>query len=67
MEYPKQLYRSGWDDLADTIIVSDPDAEDDARQAGFRMLSDPDEQAEQAEDDAPEAPKRRGRPPKVAE
>ena len=62
MEYPKQLYRSGWDDLTDTIVVSDADAEGDARQAGFRMLSDPDEQVE---DDAPEAPKRRGRPPKA--
>ena len=62
MEYPKQLYRSGWDDLTDTIVVSDADAEGDARQAGFRMLSDPDEQVE---DDATEAPKRRGRPPKA--
>ena len=62
MEYPKQLYRSGWDDLTDIIVVSDADAEGDARQAGFRMLSDPDEQVE---DGATEAPKRRGRPPKA--
>jgi len=67
MQYPKQLYRSGWDDLTDTIVVHDEDEEGEARQNGFRMLSDPDEQAEQAEDGEPEAPKRRGRPPKVAE
>ena len=65
MEYPKQLYRSGWDDLADTIVVSDADAEGDARQAGFRMLSDPEEPAELTEEGATEAPKRRGRPPKA--
>lgn len=59
MEYPKQLYRSGWDDLTDTIVVSDADSEGDARAAGFRMLDD------QTEESATEAPKRRGRPPKV--
>ena len=63
MQYPKQLYRSGWDDLTDTIVVHDEDEEGEARQNGFRMLSD----APEGEDGEPEAPKRRGRPPKVAE
>lgn len=65
MDYPKQLYRSGWDDLTDTIVVQGADEEGDSRAAGFRMLSEPpDDPVDIGE---PEAPKRRGRPPKAAE
>jgi hypothetical protein len=39
-EYPKQLYRKGWDDLSDTILVENAEQEGDARQQGFKMLSE---------------------------
>ena len=41
-EYPKQLYRSGWEDLSDTVVVNSPDEEEAARADGFKMLSEPD-------------------------
>ena len=41
-QYPKQLYRKGWDDLDDTIVVHDEGEEAAARKDGFKMLSDPD-------------------------
>jgi len=40
-EYPKSLYRKGWEDLNDTIVVHDPGEEAAARLDGFRMLSEP--------------------------
>ena len=39
-EYPKQLYRSGWDDLADTIVVASQEEEDAVRSEGFKMLGE---------------------------
>jgi len=63
-EYPKQLYRKGWDDLSDTIVVRNEEEEGDVRAEGFRMLSEP-------EDEQPETPEvkpaRAGRKPKAAE
>ena len=56
-EYPKQLYRKGWDDLSDSVVVENDDEEDAARAEGFKMLS---------ENDGEEAPKR-GRKAKVTE
>ena len=55
-EYPKQLYRKGWDDLSDSVVVENEDEEDAARAEGFKMLSEEGE----------EAPKR-GRKAKAAE
>ena len=56
-EYSKQLYRKGWDDLSDSVVVENEDDEDAARAEGFKMLS---------EEDGEEAPKR-GRKAKVTE
>lgn len=56
-EYPKQLYRKGWDDLSDSVVVENEDEEDAARADGFKMLS---------EEDGEETPKR-GRKAKVTE
>ena len=56
-EYPKQLYRKGWDDLSDSVVVENEDEEDAARAEGFKMLS---------EEGGEEAPKR-GRKAKVTE
>jgi len=39
-EYPKQLYRSGWDDLTDTIVVDTKEEEDAVRSEGFKMLGE---------------------------
>ena len=55
-EYPKQLYRQGWEDLTDTIVANDEVEEEAARAEGFKMLSEEGE----------EAPKR-GRKAKVTE
>ncbi len=55
-EYPKQLYRKGWEDLTDTIVANDEAEEEAARAEGFKMLSEEGE----------EAPKR-GRKAKVTE
>lgn len=72
-EYPKQLYRKGWDDLSDTVVVDNAEDEESARVAGFKMLSEspiPEEADEEGDEepDAGEAPKpRRGRKPKAAE
>lgn len=55
-EYPKQLYRKGWEDLSDSVVVENDDEEDAARAEGFKMLSEEGE----------EAPKR-GRKAKVTE
>ena len=56
-EYPKQLYRKGWDDLSDSVVVENDDEEEAARAEGFKMLS---------EEGGEEAPKR-GRKAKAAE
>ena len=56
-EYPKQLYRQGWEDLTDTIVANDEAEEEAVRADGFKMLS---------EEDGEEAPKR-GRKAKVTE
>ena len=44
-EYPKQLYRKGWDDLTDSVVVENEDEEDAARAEGFKMLSEEGEEA----------------------
>lgn len=43
-EYPKQLYRSGWEDLSDTVVVNSPEEEEGAREDGFKMLSETDKE-----------------------
>ena len=59
-EYPKMLYRSGWVDLDDCVMVYDAEQEDAANESGFVPL--------QAIDAAEDAPKpRRGRPRKDAQ
>lgn len=58
IEYPKQLYRKGWEDLSDTVVVNDADQEAQARADGFAMLS---EQAGTEEKPAQAAPAKRGR------
>lgn len=66
VEYPKALYLHGWDDLDACVTVQDEAEESAARAEGYRSLAEP--VAEPAmDDDAPEAPKRRGRPPKALE
>ena len=47
VEYPKQLYRSGWEDLSDSVVVNDAAEEESARAEGFKML------AEEGEEVAP--------------
>lgn len=55
-EYPKQLYRSGWEDLSDSVAVNDAAEEEAARADGFKML-----------DEEGEAAPKRGRKAKAAE
>lgn len=64
IEYPKALYLRGWDDLAACVTVQDVGQEQDARAEGYRSLVEPVAKAETGHD-APDAPKRRGRPFKV--
>lgn len=78
-EYPKALYLHGWDDLSAFVTVDDAQAETQARSIGYRMLTDVAETQQISQNDdtakaeapmsaAPaEAPKRRGRPPKVTQ
>ena len=40
IEYPKQLYLHGWDDLDATVVVHDAGQEAAARKDGYKMLSD---------------------------
>lgn len=40
IEYPKQLYLHGWDDLSATVVVMDAEQEAEARKAGYTMLSE---------------------------
>ena len=56
-EYPKQLYRKGWDDLSDSVVVENDDEEDAARAEGFKMLSE----------EGGEESQKRGRKAKVTE
>ena len=82
MEYPVTFYRQGWSDLSDWILVLDADHEKECRAAGFKHMSEFSDVAETqqisqnddtAKAEAPvsaapaEAPKRRGRPPKVTQ
>lgn len=64
IEYPKALYRAGWDDLDASVTVHSAQEESSARAEGYRGLSEPVEAVGEG-DDAPGAPKRRGRPPKA--
>ena len=64
VEYPKALYAHGWDDLDAMVTVQDAAEEADARAHGYRGLSEAPPVPE-TDDDAPDEPKRRGRPPKA--
>ncbi|HQU89124.1 MAG TPA: hypothetical protein PK620_10190 [Denitromonas sp.] len=66
MEYPKMLYRSGWSDLNDCVIVYDEAQEDVANESGFVALGSIAEEPEPAEEEQAEAKPRRGRPRKDA-
>lgn len=63
-EYPKALYLRGWDDLDACVTVADAEQEAAARAEGYRTLLEP-VAAPVVDEDSPEAPKRRGRPPKA--
>ena len=52
IEYPKQLYMHGWDDLSATVVVMDAEQEAAARKAGYKMLSEPVKRRRKAEDGA---------------
>ena len=66
IEFPKVLYLRGWDDLDACVTVQDAGQEADARAQGYRGLDEPVAMPEAGED-APDAPKRRGRPAKAVE
>jgi len=66
IEFPKALYLRGWDDLNACVTVQDAGQEADARAQGYRSLAEPAAEPE-VDDDVSDAPKRRGRPPKVVE
>jgi hypothetical protein len=66
IEYPKMLYLRGWADLEAHVTVLDETQEAEARAAGYKPLGPlPDAAAAPVVDEVPEAPKRRGRPPKA--
>lgn len=60
IEYPKALYLRGWAALDACVVVTTSAEEQHARAQGYRHLAEP-----VAGDDADDAPKRRGRPPKA--
>ncbi len=64
VEYPKALYLRGWEDLDAMITVYDAEQEAEAREDGYRSLAEP-PVVLAVSDDSPDAPKRRGRPPKA--
>jgi hypothetical protein len=66
IEFPKALYLRGWDDLDACVTVQNAEQEQDARAQGYRSLAEPPVELE-AGGDAPDAPKRRGRPAKAFE
>jgi hypothetical protein len=72
-EYPKGLYLRGWEDLDAFVIVQNAAEEAAARAQGYRHINEAVPVAAEAvaepagSDDAPDAPKRRGRPPKALE
>lgn len=39
-EYPKILYRKGWDDLNDNVVVFDSEQERKAELEGFKSLTE---------------------------
>lgn len=41
IEYPKQLYLHGWEDLDATVVVHDAEQEAEARKQGYKMLHEP--------------------------
>lgn len=59
IEYPKSLYRETVDDH---VIVKDAEQEKAARADGYEMYAEI-----HAREETPDAPKKRGRPPKKAE
>lgn len=65
MEYPKTLFRSGWADLDDYVIVWSADEESVARSKGMAGIDEAQDQAPVVITDTDVAPKRRGRPAKV--
>lgn len=65
-EFPKALYLRGWDDLDAYVTVQNAAEEAAARAKGYRGINEA-APAPAVEDDAQEAPKRRGRPPKAAD
>lgn len=50
MEYPKQLYGSGWKNLNDTVVVNDAKEEAKARKKGYIMLTELDAAADTSAD-----------------
>ena len=40
VEFPKQLYKQGWVDLTDTVVVLSSSEEDSARADGYKMLAE---------------------------
>lgn len=64
-EFPKQLYRKGWDDLSDTIVVDDAEGEEQARVAGFKMLAELPLPVGEDPDEGEALKPRRGRKPKA--
>ena len=64
VEYPKALYLRGWDDLDAMVTVHDAAQEAEAREDGYRSLTEP-VVVPAVGDDTSDAPKRRGRPPKA--
>lgn len=71
IEFPKGLYLHGWDDMDAYVIVKDAAEEAAARAKGYRHINEAAPVAAEPvaaptmDGDAPEAPKRRGRPPKA--